>query len=145
MSSNSNGQALDAKAFEYLNHPYGAVMFFDTDRELWRQERAARGSRICRITLEEVKNAADLDGLGYRTRNTLIVELPTDTFQRIRKQLREHDLREQALKLTFQLNDEGSLQSLEINGASVAPRTGRGSQVAPKSSPIAPAGTASGR
>jgi hypothetical protein len=137
MSENTDPQKLEAKAWKYVNHATGAVMFFNSNMGL----RYTRGTRICRVTLEEVKNEADLDGLGYRTRNTIIVELPTETFRSIRKQCLERDLRDAPMKFAFQLDEEGSLRSLDIDGKPIAPRVRRDSDVVPKN-PQAPTGGA---
>jgi hypothetical protein len=141
MSTDNDQQKLEAKAWKYVNHASGAVMFFDSYLERWPKPRRTRAERICRVTLEEVKNEADLAGLGYRTRNTVIVELPTETFRSIRKQCMERELRDKPITFAFQLDQAGSLTSLDIDGKPIAPRVRRDSDVVPKE-PRAPAGSA---
>jgi hypothetical protein len=137
MSESTDPQKLEATAWKYVNHATGAVMFFNSHLGL----RYTRGTRICRVTIEEVKNEADLDGLGYRTRNTIIVELPTETFRSIREQCLGRALNERPMTFAFQLDEEGSLRTLDIDGKPVEPRVRRDSVVVPKN-PQSPTGGA---
>lgn len=117
-----NQQKYTARAFQYVNHQNGAALFFNVEGQLPPREWRARGSAIQRVTIEEVKSEDDLDGVGFRTLNTVIIELYRAAFRRLLESLQERDLRVAPIAFTFRVDQEGSLQDLFIDGEPIAPR-----------------------
>jgi hypothetical protein len=128
-----------ANTFKYVNHQNGAALFFDLEGQPVARAWRAAGDVIHRITIEELKSKDDVDGIGFRTQNAAIIELPADDFRNVRRRL-QRDLVAHPVIFEFGVNEEGSLLELYIDGQRFEPRPGRRSSVVSKEDAPSPQG-----